>query len=283
MLPPDTYSNLLPWGVMVPLMQLSGCFPYKMSMTGGPPAFSLPLCLWAVFYQMFTFSTFSMTCMEIAKFHLTPQLGSKVFIYSGSFTLIVMSFLPFLVGVKSPELAAILHAMSRVQGATPPLKYRWYCRLKTLAFLFLFPSTTMFMTWYVTTNWNRQEYLDVMLVIYLGVGYNFHLLLPILLPAMVFDFLALRLLAATKDTVGVVSGFLAHDGSVESESDVRTAMLALCDLDAAIREVGSETIVVGVPRTLVTCIPLIPPLMHVDSLSYRWSFRRGRGLAVSSP
>lgn len=248
MLPPDISSNLLPWRVMVPLMQLSGCFPYKMSTTGGPPAFSLTLCLWAVFYQMVTIPTIFMIFTSAAKYHLTPKLGTTVFIYISSFSLCIVSLLPLLLGVKSPELAEALHALSGLQGVAPPPAQRWYCKPPTLAFLSLFICSTVFMTWYVTTAWEYQEFLAVVLMLATSVWFNLHLVLPVQLFAMVFGLLARRLVASTMHTVAVVSAFLVHDGSVKSESDVRAAMLELCDLQAAIREVRSKSIALLVPE-----------------------------------
>lgn len=76
MLPPDTTSNSVPWGVMVLLMQTLGCFPYKMSANSDPPTFNVKLCLLGAFEQVFVLSVNTMGLKIMFLSHFNEDIGT---------------------------------------------------------------------------------------------------------------------------------------------------------------------------------------------------------------
>lgn len=237
MLPPDTPSTLLPWRVMVPVMQLYGCFPYRVSEKSGPPTFSLALCLWS-FFQQFLLILINIRCFNIIFVqHLTSDLGTAAFIIVTAISMVGFSLTPTCMGIRSSTLAALLSDMSDIKDIILPPKYRWYCKLKTLVVMISVPIASTYLGWMSCVMLGSISFFEMVVLVYVCMIWCTAYLLPEELCSMVFCLLARRLVAATEDTVSKVSMLLAPDGSYKRESDVEAAMLALRDLDAVIQEV----------------------------------------------
>lgn len=234
--PPETSSNLLPWSIIVPVMQMSGCFPYRMSKKASLPIFSLPLFLWGVFFELFQFTSFTMIYLTISEVYLTPEVGTIVYIFCLGVAMVVVWTTPFLITIKSTSLAILLSDLSRLPVVAPSPARRWYCRPKTLGFLSSFMFLTMFLTHYITT-WGFRLFLEISGVFISCFAYSASRVLPSQLCCMVFGLLGHRLVATTGATVAKVSTRLAKDGTFKCENDLEAAISELCDLDAVIREV----------------------------------------------
>ncbi|KAG0720458.1 hypothetical protein GWK47_048467 [Chionoecetes opilio] len=236
MLPPDTASSLLPWRVLVTLMQLCSCFPYRIPATSDPPVFSLPLCLWNVFLQLLFIAWNINAFRELFTANLSSDIGTAVFIYAVAAMMVAMFVATMLTGLRSNMLADMLHDLSVMKDILPPSRYRWYHNTKTivlLSFMVIFPLC------YGMNHVTGLDYSIAWTIFFtpLSITSIAMLLLPEELPAMVFGLLARRLLVATEATVVTVSGLLVPDGSFKRESDVTAATEAMRDLQAVIREV----------------------------------------------
>lgn len=236
MFPPETSSNVLPWHVLVPVMQICGCFPYRMSATGGTPTFSLSLLLWAVAVELFMFPVYFMANRIISEQHLTSEFGTFALVYSWGVSCTVVCLTPILLGVKSATLAALLHELSGMQGIFPPVARRWYCRPKALALLSLCMFWIGFQM-YVAITWRMEQFFEIFSSVFAAFMYTMNSVVPTQLCSMLFGLLARHVEAATEATVVTVSSLLIPDGSFKCDKDVEVAMLALRDLDAVIREV----------------------------------------------
>lgn len=221
---------------MVPLMQLCGGFPYKMSVKSDPPTFSLALCLWSVFVE------FLLIMLNVVSFHtmflkyFTKDLGTASYILSSVVMMATVSLVPISMAMKSPTLAALIHDMSLIEGVSPPPSHRWYCKPKTLLFLTTACGFTVFSTWDSFLLMGFTCITEMIPLAFVCFICTVCFLLPEELTSMVFGLLARRLVTATEATVATVSTLLTPDGS-ECESDVEGAVLALRNLDAIIQEV----------------------------------------------
>ncbi|KAG0727753.1 hypothetical protein GWK47_033993 [Chionoecetes opilio] len=236
MLPPDTASSLLPWRVLVTLMQLCNCFPYRIPTTSNPPVFSLPLCLWHVFIQLLFISLNAKSFREIFAVNLSSDLGTAVFVYAITAMMVVMFVASMLMGLRSSMLADMLHGLSVMKDISPPPRYRWYQNTKTIVLLSMMVIISICLAWDSVIGMNTPI-LWMILLTPMSFASIAMLVLPEELPAMVFGLLARRLLVATEATVVTVSGLLAPDGFFKCESDVTAAKEAMRDLQAVIREV----------------------------------------------
>lgn len=174
----------------------------------------------------------------MTKLHWTEELGTMALIFSSGITFLVVTFTPLLLGVKSRELAGLLHDLSRVEGVISPPTRRWYCRPMTVVFLASVMLVTVFMTYY-TTTWGFREFIEISALSFSCAVYMMNYFLPGLLFSMVFGLIGRSLEAATETAVTTVSTILVHDDSLKSESQVQAAVMALRDLDVIIRKVGS--------------------------------------------
>lgn len=236
MLPPDTTSNLMPWRLMVTVIQMSGCFPYKMLEGGGLPKFSLVLCLWSVFLELFLCTRLSVIYQAISKLYLTHELGIVAFVYLVLINMTVICITPFLVAVKSASLAVLLSDLSRKEGCSPIPILHWCGRPKTIAVLSLFIFLTVFSTIYMTSL-EKVHFLEILLIFIASFFYNLLHVLPSQMFSLVFGIIAHRLVVTTDATVVKISTCLAPDRTFICESDVEAALWALDDLDTVIREV----------------------------------------------
>ena len=220
-------------------MQMCGCFPYKISATSAAPVFSLPLCLWSIFLLMLTGAINCVAFKEMFLMHITSNVGTTVYVYAMITTLVTLLMSLIIFAVKSDELCDILHDMSQIKGVTLPPTYRWYCKKKTLLTLLLIIVFSIIMQRFNSAQMN-MPIIGNMLIFSITIINGMSFLLPEEVSSMVFNLLARRLLVATETTVATVSALLTPDGSFQCESDVKTAMVKLRDLEAVIREVGRK-------------------------------------------
>lgn len=237
MLPPETSSNLVPWRVMVTVMQVCGSFPYRMSVSSAPPTFSLPLLLWAASEQLLLVSTNIMTFSTMYYSHIKIDIGIAAYVCTSVVMMVTLSSGPVILTVKSPALASLLHDLSAIKGVSPPSSHLWYRKPQTLALLsslsvFIMQTSLSFLI--MMEAYSLPEGVLHVFVCFL-VPLTF--LIPVELPSMMFSVMARRLLAATEATVAMVSTFLTPDGSFKCESDQEAALLALRDLEVVIQEV----------------------------------------------
>ena len=236
MLPPDTPASLMPWRVLVRVMQVWGCFPYRISPTRAPPVFSLPLFLWGVFIQLLTIG---ISCVSFQKFidlYQTSDVGSFVFLYSSAVMLAVICFIPILLTIKSDKLAALLHDMSLMKEVFPRPKNRCGFHNKTLSMLASFVIFGIGMTWY-SYNFMDCNYHEALVLMTWSASCNAILYSHESLVTILMDLLGRRLVVVAEATVTAFSTLLAPDGSFYCSSDEAAALLALHRLDSVIREV----------------------------------------------
>ncbi|KAG0721777.1 hypothetical protein GWK47_000643 [Chionoecetes opilio] len=236
MLPPGTTYSLLPWRVLVTLMQLCSCFPYRIPATSDPPVFSLPLCLWNVFLQLLLIAMNCIAYRDIFVGNLSSDIGTAVYIYAVTAMTVVAFGASLVTGFRSSMLANMLHDLSVMKYISPPPKYRWYHNTKTIVSMLLMVIISICIGGESLISMNFPMSW-IILFGPLAFANNAMLLLPQELPAMVFGLLARRLLVATEATVVTVSGLLAPDGYFKRESDVTAATEAMRDLQAVVREV----------------------------------------------
>ncbi|KAG0720593.1 hypothetical protein GWK47_006673 [Chionoecetes opilio] len=229
MLPLDIVSSLLPWRVMMTLMQLCSCFPYRIPATSDPPVFSLPLCLWNVFLQLLLIATNCNAYKVMLVVNLSSDIGTAVYIYGVTAMMVVVCVASMLTGLRSTMLADMLHDLSVMKDISPAPRYRWYHNTKTIVSMLLMVIIAICI--------GRESIISMKhsmswIILYgpLNFACNAMFMLPQELPAMVFGVLAHRLLVATEATVVTVSGLLAPDGSFKRESDVTAATEAMRDL-----------------------------------------------------
>lgn len=179
--------------------------------------------------------------LSISELFLTQEVGTRAFVYASVFGIVILWFTPWIMSVKSSALAALLHDLSRVEGVSTPSSRRWYCIRSTLTFLFSILVLAAFLTYYFTT-WGYLRFLEVSVIYFSSFVYGIHRAVPSQLCSMVIGLLARRLVVATEATVAKISTFLVQDGSFTCDSDVDTAVKALRDLDALIREVRTKAL-----------------------------------------
>lgn len=216
-------------------MQVQGSLPYRMSATREPPTFCLPLLLWSVFTFIMQVALMY-TVGDVSIFqYASPEVGSIVFTVSAILMISVVCMTPVALAVRSGMLARLLHDMSKITEVAPPPSYYWYCKPKTLLLIFAGMITHVFSVF----SFIGMGFTTTMIVIFMPFALltEMNLFVPGGVSFMVFGLLGHRLVAATEATVARISILLAHDGSFKREKDVQTAMLALQDLDAVIREV----------------------------------------------
>ncbi|XP_050724714.1 uncharacterized protein LOC127002696 [Eriocheir sinensis] len=237
MLPPDTSSTMFPWRVVVPAMQVYGCFPYRMSATSKPPTFSLPLCLWSIF----AFFLQALTALETTEMLLqqtyTTQLGNIAYTSTAILSMAVLCVTPAAMGVRSGRLAGILHDLSGITEVSPPPSYRWYCKPQTLLAIFFVVGHTILSVVLTIVSFATNTTIYIMMLPPVNTLYWIGYIVPQEVTSMVFGLLGRRLVAATENTVARVSMLLAPDGSLQCETDVGAALRAVRDLEAVIREV----------------------------------------------
>ncbi|XP_045116385.1 uncharacterized protein LOC123507531 [Portunus trituberculatus] len=239
MLPPDVSWTPVSWRVMVFLMQLCGCFPFKISATDDPPMFSVYLFLWSVFVIFITTSIHFSGYREVFFTQVSSSVGTTIFVYTVLALMAGMTLSNVIMAMKSNNLANFLHDLSRFKGASPSPARRWYSKPKTLVFTITLMIAGIMMTW--TTLQSMQATSPCLAVIALPTSLiglvNF--VLPMELPSMIFGLLVGHLVVATETAVARVSFLLDSDtdGSFKCEDKMKAANEALGDLEAIIREV----------------------------------------------
>lgn len=237
MLPPDISSTMFPWRVMVPAMQMYGCFPYRMSSASERPTFSLSLCLWSIFIFFLQALSFLESTNEIVQQSFSLELGSIAYTSFTVMTLAVLFVNPVAMGVKSGRVARILHDLSKITEVSPPPFYRWYCKPQTLLTIFLVALCTICSVVLTILSFATNKSIPMALLPPVPTLYFIGFLLPQEIISMVFGLLGRRLVAATESTVAGVSKLLASDGSLQCDSDVRGALKDLRNLEVVIRQV----------------------------------------------
>ncbi|XP_063845709.1 uncharacterized protein LOC135091727 isoform X2 [Scylla paramamosain] len=239
MLPPDVSSTVVPWRVMVFLIQLCGCFPFRISDTDAPPVFSLYLFLWSVIVMFMT------TCANFTGFReilfkrtsITSNVGTVVYVYTILVLVVGMTLSNVIMAVKSNKLAALLHDLSRFKDTSPLPTHPWYCKPKTLVILISMMTVVFLMAWTSALTMNVSVLCKTLVILPTYFISLLSLLLHTELPSVVFGFLARHLLAATEVTMAKVSFLLNIDGCFKCEDNVKAAKEAMRDLEAVIREV----------------------------------------------
>ncbi|XP_063845705.1 uncharacterized protein LOC135091725 isoform X2 [Scylla paramamosain] len=237
MLPPDVSSSLVPWRVMVFLIQLCGCFPFRISDTDAPPVFSLYLSLWSVFIMFTTTCVHFMGYSQIFFRYAALNIGTAVYVYTVMALLVGMTLSNVIMAVKSNKLAALLHDLSRFKDVSPPPTRRWYCKPKTIVFSVSLITVVFLMAWTSALTINVSILCSALVLLPTSLIGLVSQLLPMELPSMVFELLARHLLVATEVTMAKVSFLLNTDGCFKCEDNVKAAKEAMRDLEAVIREV----------------------------------------------
>lgn len=175
--------------------------------------------------------------------NFTTEVVVITFNITGITLLVFMCLTPAVMGVASGKMARLLHDLSKITDVGPPPTYRWYCKPLTLVVMFSGISYMIY-TMYMTA----QRFINILVYIISLIVYCPNVLgnvLPQQVTSMVFGLLASHLMAATKAAVATISPLLALDGSFKCDKDEVAAMEALRHLDAAIREVCDESLVVS--------------------------------------
>lgn len=237
MLPPDSPSTVLPWRVAVGLMQVYGCFPYRVLASNERHTFSVALCLWSIFQQLYILALNCMSFRNIYVHNQDNDLGTATFIGITSVAMIGFSLAPSFIAIESSKLANLLHNMSDIRETSLPPTYRWYCKPKTVLFLISAIAFSVYLVWTSYNVLGLDDFIGIIISCHACVIWCIGYLLPVEVFSLVFDLLARRLVAATETTAVKISKLLASDGSFKYESDVQVAMQELRDLDAVIQEV----------------------------------------------
>ncbi|KAK8381295.1 hypothetical protein O3P69_018405 [Scylla paramamosain] len=231
MLPQDT-SGLLPWRMTVPVLQVFGCFPYKLCATSGPPVFSLPLLLWCIFVHLYLTCGSCMAFTKIFGTYSAPDLGTIFFMYGVAFLMATVTLTPFFMTMRSSKLTALLHDMSRI--GVVPREYK--IRPKNLIIMLTMVIFMVFATWFSNCVL-KFEFHETVLVFFWSISWNLSIFMPDSCFSSLLDLLIRYLLLVTESTVAAVSKLLGPDGSFSGEDDAEAALLALRDLESLILEV----------------------------------------------
>lgn len=240
MLPPNTSSSLLPWSLVVLVMQVNGCFPYKMSEKDGKPVISLYLFLWGICMQLMMIISIALVFNKDFLVYFNYDVGTTTYMGTIIVMLSALCVEPVLLGVRSKLLADLLQDMSAITCVSPPSAQRWFNPM-TMALLLLLTFFSGCSLWFGSTKMGFTNILGIIIFAPACLNLGVSFMLPKEVSAMVFGSLARRLLVTTEDTVARVSTLLAPDGSFKCKSDMQAAMLTLRDLDAVIREVGNKS------------------------------------------
>ncbi|XP_045116390.1 uncharacterized protein LOC123507534 [Portunus trituberculatus] len=237
MLPSDAPLTVLPWRILVPLLQLYGCFPYRISSTNSPPVFSLPLCLCSVAMQLLMVILFSKWSgvNHISFFSL--DMGTICYIFSTIVVLVSLWLAGFILLINSVAVAALLHDLSQMKNVFSPSWRHWLCNARTLLMLAYGIILTCFSLTFTLFAVRPSTVLETLFLTMAAVVCSVIFWLPIELFYSVLAVQAHHLLVNTKATATKVSAFLAGNESFKCESDVKTTMAALVHLDAVIQEV----------------------------------------------
>lgn len=239
MLPPDTSSNMMSWHGLVFLLQVFGWFPYRMSTSSAAPVFSLPLCLWSIFLQIFVTALCFQFYYEVQNLYAKPDLGILLMLLSTGFMVCSVYVTPLVLRIKGNKLAALIHDLSQMKSVFSVHTRRWYCQVKLQFDLFIIVVIAASMTGYSYTAIGLKYY-EIPMIFYWTTACCMSFFLSYTLFAKILDFLSSNLMVQTKTTVAVVSPLLTPLGSFNNENDLEEALLALHDLDAIVREVCME-------------------------------------------
>ncbi|KAK8381648.1 hypothetical protein O3P69_018630 [Scylla paramamosain] len=235
MLPQDT-SGLLPWRMTVPLLQVFGCFPYKLCATSGPPVFSLPLLLWCIFVHMYLTCGSCMGLTKIFGTYSAPDLGTVFFMYGIAVLMAILTLTPFFMMMRSSKLTALLHDMSRI--VVVPREYK--IRPKNLIIMLTIVIFMVFATWFSNCVL-KFEFHETVLVFIWNISCNLSIFMPDSCFSSLLDLLTRYLLLATESKVAAVSKVIGPDDSFSREDDAEEALLALRDLESLILEVSTAS------------------------------------------
>lgn len=250
MLPPNP-TSLLPWSVLVPVMQLNGCFPYRLSAKGDPPVFSLHLFLWAVLLQLMKITALSVSFARNYMVYLSSDVGTATYFGTLAVMMFTLCAASILLGMRSRLLATLLHEISSITCVSPPPGKKW-CNLKTIRLILFLAGFSSFAVWYGSRKLGFTNITGIVIFMPACLSIFMSYFMPEEVSSMVFGLLARRLVAATETVVAKVSSLLAPDGSCKCDSDVDVAVLALRDLDAVIREVGRNSPVLSCLVWIIT-------------------------------
>ena len=231
MLPQDT-CGLLPWRVTVPLMQVFGCFPYKLTNTSGPPVFSLPLFLWCIAVHLYLACMSSLTYVQVFQMYSAPDLGTVFFLYCVALMMVTVTISPVLLTMKSSKLAAFLHDISQIMGVSQGYKIS----PKNFGIMLTMVTFIVFSSWFSFYVLNSEVFEFVMIFLW-SISWNLSIFMPESCFASLLDLMTRYLLLATESTVATVSKLLGPDGSFSGEDDAKEALLAMRNLESLIRKV----------------------------------------------
>ncbi|XP_045116391.1 uncharacterized protein LOC123507535 [Portunus trituberculatus] len=231
MLPQDT-CGMLPWRMTMPVLQVFGCLPYKLSATSDPPVFSLPLLLWSISVHVFLTSVSFFAFTNIFHLYAAPDLGTVFFMNCVAFMMATVPLFPVSLTIKSSKMAALLHDMSNI--VVVHRKHKIYP--KNLIVMMTAVIFVVFSTWFACFIL-RSVFFECVMVFLWTLACSVTIFMPDSCLSALLDLMTSYLLLATESTVATVSKLLGPDGSFSGEDNTKEALLALHDLESLIREV----------------------------------------------
>lgn len=241
MLPDNTEVGVMSWRALVRGMQVLGMFPYIVPKTGvhTEPQFSLILCLWGIFVQLFAYGA----AIDLIRFWfaplLSPNIGSVTFAASLSSIHLSSTIASTIMLVNSKHLASLLADFSTTPKQTSDVDKQRFPKRRLCSALILNLGLNIFGLWYfVGAPFVRNTVIFVYFTLYSQVIF-WSLIASIDLSNKSFDLLSSQILVIARDTVKTSTSLLDPvSGDLVHEEDIKTVLFSLQEMDRKIRQVS---------------------------------------------